>query len=312
MTAANDELYSLLVPLEPGAADPSAGLRGRGGPLRAVAADEAAPAWFEAVISWNGRQVPVMSFEELAGLARLEPGGRTGRHPECHWRPARRRLLWRAHRRLPTAGAGESVKSSSPPPGRPERERAGDLPIGMISDYPLIPDLEVIEDLIGEALGLARNPSRRTASAATAHPVGRGTAGNLFRYRSARAHPASGPSALKELERRAIITPNPTAVEPGPDGHGGGQEVQDPCESRWTARTAGPCEGPPRDLENVRQQRELLAQAGQIDFIAISWRSSWRSVLVAMVVPISRSIASMTARALSLGTWMLTRASYSE
>ena len=37
-----------------------------------------------------------------------------------------------------------------------------------------------------------------------------------------------------------------------------------------------------------------------------SWRRSWRSVLVAIVMPMSRSIASTTARALSFGTLMLT------
>ena len=69
MTAAHDELYSLLVPLnQERLIVPRACVAEvvRYAPLHA---DEPVPHWFRGHVAWNGRRVPVISFEELAGRA---------------------------------------------------------------------------------------------------------------------------------------------------------------------------------------------------------------------------------------------------
>ena len=78
MTAANDELYSLLVPLNQERLILPRACVAEVVRYAPLPVDEAAPAWFKGAIAWNGRQVPVISFEELAGLASAEPGGRPG------------------------------------------------------------------------------------------------------------------------------------------------------------------------------------------------------------------------------------------
>jgi len=154
MTAANDELYSLLVPLnQERLILPRACVAEvvRYAPLQR---DEMAAPWFKGIISWNGRQVPVISFEELAGLTPAEPGGRT-----------RVAILNAIGGRLAggffgvlTEGFPQLVRVNREviqPAARQAWPENGPVlcQIRMINEYPLIPDLEVIEDLIGEALG---------------------------------------------------------------------------------------------------------------------------------------------------------------
>ncbi len=153
MTSANDELYSLLVPLnQERLIVPRACVAEvvRYAPLHG---DEAVPHWFRGQISWNGRRVPVISFEELAGLTPVEPGGRT-----------RVAILSAIGGRLSTGYFGV-LTEGFPQLVRVNREVVqpaarqawpGNGPvicqIRMINEYPLIPDLEAIEDLIEEAL----------------------------------------------------------------------------------------------------------------------------------------------------------------
>ena len=154
MTAANDELYSLLVPLnQERLILPRACVAEvvRYAPLQS---DETSAPWFKGIISWNGRQVPVISFEELAGLSPAEPGGRT-----------RVAILNAIGGRLAggffgvlTEGFPQLVRVNREviqPAARQAWPENGPVlcQIRMINEYPLIPDLEVIEDLIGEALG---------------------------------------------------------------------------------------------------------------------------------------------------------------
>jgi len=116
-------------------------------------ADRGRAHWFRGHVAWNGRRVPVISFEELAGLTPAEPGGRT-----------RVAILSAIGGRLsagffgvltegfPAAGAGEPGSGGSPLPVRPGRERAGDLPDPDDQRVPADPDLEAIEDLIEDAV----------------------------------------------------------------------------------------------------------------------------------------------------------------
>ena len=129
MTTANDELYSLLVPLnQERLILPRACVAEvvRYAPLQA---EETAPAWFRGHIAWNGRQVPVISFEELAGLTPAEPGGRTRvAILNSHRRPARGRLLRRTDRGVSAARADESRGDAARRPAVLAGERPGDLP----------------------------------------------------------------------------------------------------------------------------------------------------------------------------------------
>ncbi len=154
MTGAHDELYSLLVPLNQERLIVPRACVAEVVRYAPLPTDEAAPPWFKGVISWNGRLVPVISFEELAGLATAEPGGRT-----------RVAILNAIGGRLAggffdvlTEGFPQLVRVNRDvmqPAARQAWPENGPVicQIRMINEYPLIPDLEVIEDLIEEALG---------------------------------------------------------------------------------------------------------------------------------------------------------------
>ena len=76
MSSANDEIYSLLVPLnQKRLILPRACVSEviRYAPLQA--SDAAHPDWLRGMISWNGKHIPVISFEELAGLTPGAIGG---------------------------------------------------------------------------------------------------------------------------------------------------------------------------------------------------------------------------------------------
>ena len=153
MNAANDELYSLLVPLnQERLIVPRVCVAEvvRYAPLQA---DEAVPHWFRGYIAWNGRRVPVISFEDLAGLTSVEPGGRT-----------RVAILSAISGRLSagffgvlTEGFPQLVRVNREvvqPAARQAWPENGPVicQIRMINEYPLIPDLEAIEDLIEDAV----------------------------------------------------------------------------------------------------------------------------------------------------------------
>ncbi|MEZ5564820.1 MAG: chemotaxis protein CheW [Gammaproteobacteria bacterium] len=153
MSAAQDELYSLLVPLnQERLILPRACVAEvvRFAPLQIP---DQAPPWFRGLLPWNGRQVPVISFEELAGLTPADPGGRT-----------RVAILNAIGGRLSTGffgllteGFPQLVRVNRhvlQPAVRQSWPENGPVicQIRMINEYPLIPDLEVIEDLIEAAL----------------------------------------------------------------------------------------------------------------------------------------------------------------
>ncbi len=152
MIVAGDELYSLLMPLnQERLILPRACVAEvvRYAPLDG---DVAAPPWFRGHIAWNGRRVPVISFEELAGFTPAEPGGRT-----------RVAVITAIGGRLGagcfgilTEGFPQLVRVNREvlqPAARQAWPDAGPVicQIRMINEYPLIPDLEVIEGFIADA-----------------------------------------------------------------------------------------------------------------------------------------------------------------
>ena len=148
MTDAMEELYSLLIPLHqarlivPRAC--VAEVVGYSTPMPA----EDAPPWYVGLLAWNGRQLPVLSFEAAAGQSLPERGGRT-RVVVFHatagqLQPPFFGLLTQGFPQLVRVNAG--VLSADPEPF-PE-----DGPVicrvRMASEAPLVPDLECLERML--------------------------------------------------------------------------------------------------------------------------------------------------------------------
>jgi chemosensory pili system protein ChpC len=119
--------------------------------IRYAAPDKpaSAPAWFRGLVSWNTLRVPVVCFEELCGREAAEPGGRT-----------RIAILNAISGRLDNGyygilcqGFPQLVRVNRDVMKPDERQVwPADGPvvcqIRMINEYPLIPDLERIEQMV--------------------------------------------------------------------------------------------------------------------------------------------------------------------
>lgn len=154
MTSANDEIYSLLVPLnQKRLIMPRACVAEviRYAPLQET--DAVHPDWLRGMINWNGKHIPVISFEELAGLTPGVVGGRT-----------RVAIIASITGRLSTGHFGvlaegfpQMVRVNreviQPAAGYPWPEQGPVIcQIRMINEYPLIPDIEAIEDMLEDAM----------------------------------------------------------------------------------------------------------------------------------------------------------------
>jgi chemosensory pili system protein ChpC len=153
MAGADDELYSLLVPLREGRLLlPRSCVAEvvRYHPLQPI---PRAPGWLRGLLPWNERRIPVVSFEELLGQSPGEPGGRT-----------RIAVIQGITGRLP-AGAFGLLTEGFPQLVRVNRQVMEPVErhpwpdpgpvicqIRMINEHPLIPDIEGIEGLIAAAL----------------------------------------------------------------------------------------------------------------------------------------------------------------
>jgi len=153
MNAIADELYCLLVPL---------GQERLIVPRSCVAevvtwqepeAVDNAPPWYLGNLSWNGRMVPVVSFEAACGQVMPPPGGRT-RIVMCM---ALAGKLTCGYYGIVTQGfpqlvrvSGDIVKSD---PNQPYFDRQPVLAqVRMINETPWIPDFEQIEHLLSEEM----------------------------------------------------------------------------------------------------------------------------------------------------------------
>lgn len=111
------------------------------------------PQWLRGMVNWEGRMVPVVSFEELAGFTPADPGGRT-----------RVVILNSLTGHLPsgcfgllTEGFPQLVRINREvlqPDTRHAWPDSGPVicQIRMINEYPLIPDLEAVEAMLLGAL----------------------------------------------------------------------------------------------------------------------------------------------------------------
>lgn len=153
MAAADDELYSLLVPLREGRLLlPRSCVAEvvRYHPPQPVAR---APGWLRGLLNWNDRRIPVASFEELLGQSPGDPGGRT-----------RIAVIQGITGRL-AAGAFGVLTEGFPQLVRVNRQVMEPVDrhpwpdpgpvicqIRMINEHPMIPDIEGLEALIAAAL----------------------------------------------------------------------------------------------------------------------------------------------------------------
>ena len=109
--------------------------------------------WMRGFVSWNQLQVPVINFEALAGLQGAIPGGRT------------RIAIFQCLTDALDVGFFGIITEGFPQLVRVNREvmepqNDQEWPddstvicqIRMINEYPLIPDLERVEHLIGEEI----------------------------------------------------------------------------------------------------------------------------------------------------------------
>lgn len=114
------------------------------------------PDWLRGRFSWNGRELPLISFEGLAGLPAIAPGGRT------------RVVVFHALAGVLDTGAFGILSEGFPQLVRVNRQvmqpdtrhawpEDGPIicQIRMINEYPLIPDLERLETLIAGHLASA-------------------------------------------------------------------------------------------------------------------------------------------------------------
>ena len=112
-----------------------------------------APAWFRGFVPWTTLRVPVLSFEELCGRHAGEPGGRT----RIAIFNAVSGRLDTGYYGVLTEGFPQLVRVNREVMRLDERQAwPADGPvvcqIRMINEYPLIPDLERIEDLLHDCL----------------------------------------------------------------------------------------------------------------------------------------------------------------
>ncbi|HEX7081747.1 MAG TPA: chemotaxis protein CheW [Gammaproteobacteria bacterium] len=164
MSAEHRELYSLLIPLEQErllvprmcVAEVIAFVE-----TKSVIGDDV-PAWYLGTIDWNGRQLPIVSFDG----ARVDDasGKRRGRSRIVVFHALTGRLkggyygiltqgfpqLVRVNRDVLTLDTERPI-----PPGHPAICR-----VRMIHEYPLIPDVERLEEMVA---GVARSKAAATA-----------------------------------------------------------------------------------------------------------------------------------------------------
>jgi chemosensory pili system protein ChpC len=153
MQSTVEELYSLLVPLHHGRLIVPRSCISE--VIRYSPPDEEydGPAWFRGYVSWNDQRIPVVRIEDLCGLEPAEPGGRT------------RLAIFSCLSDVIPGGAFGLLTEGFPQLVRINREVMevhdenawpdnGPIicQIRMINEYPLIPDLERLEEMIGECV----------------------------------------------------------------------------------------------------------------------------------------------------------------
>jgi chemosensory pili system protein ChpC len=159
MSATATEVYSLLIPLSE-----SRLLVPRACVAEVIAYQlptpmENAPAWYRGSINWNGRSVPLVSFEGACGLAVPPPSGRA----RIVVFLALGGQLEGGCQAIISQGFPQLVRVSEavvrPDHSRTLSERAPVLcQVRMLNETPLVPDLERLEAMIAEETNVRAEP----------------------------------------------------------------------------------------------------------------------------------------------------------
>jgi len=157
MQQPTDELYSLLIPLHEARLILPRVCVAEVVRHAGLEQPDGAPEWLRGMVPWNGQDVPVISFEQLAGLSAAPPGGRT-----------RIAIIHAVSDKL-RAGCFGILSEGFPQLVRVNREviHAHDsqpwpadgpvlCQVRMINEYPLIPDLEQVEGLLEQVPAACR------------------------------------------------------------------------------------------------------------------------------------------------------------
>ncbi|MEM8984246.1 MAG: chemotaxis protein CheW [Pseudomonadota bacterium] len=154
--ASIEELYSLLVPLSnERLIVPRACVAEVVRFSRPESPPTDTPEWLLGEFPWNGRELPLVSFEGLAGESIPAPSGRT----RVIVFNAIGGVLRQRYFGMLTQGFPQLVRVNREVLRLEESETFTDeqpvvCKVRMINEYPLIPDLELIERRIGEATAL--------------------------------------------------------------------------------------------------------------------------------------------------------------
>jgi chemosensory pili system protein ChpC len=151
MSELREELYSLLVPLTGERLIVPRACVAEVIGFQTPAEMTNAPPWYAGLISWNGRSVPVVSFEGALGLSMPQTSGRT-RIVVFH---AATGKLQSGHFGVLTQGFPQLVRVNAEviraDPSRTFPERSPVIcQVRMVNETPLIPDLDRLEQMIAE------------------------------------------------------------------------------------------------------------------------------------------------------------------
>jgi chemosensory pili system protein ChpC len=150
------EIYSLLIPLADGRLIVPRSCIAEVVGFQTPAEMSGAPPWYLGLVTWNGRQIPLVSFEGTCGQAMPPPSGRS-RIVIFH---ALGSELDGGYFGVMSQGFPQLVRVSSdvvrPDSTRAFAERAPILcQIRMINETPLVPDLERLERMIAEETSIS-------------------------------------------------------------------------------------------------------------------------------------------------------------
>ena len=148
------ELYSLLIPLSDGRLIVPRACVAEVAGLPVSSEMTGAPPWYIGTVPWNGNPVPLVSFEGVCGRAMPTSSGRTRM---VVFAGLGTRL---AHFAILSQGFPQLVRVSSDVirPGSatfPERSPVI-CQVRMANEYPLVPDLERLEEMIADETHVAR------------------------------------------------------------------------------------------------------------------------------------------------------------
>ena len=145
MSELRDELYSLLVPLAGERLIVPRACVAEVISYQAPAEMTNAPPWYAGLVSWNGRSVPIVSFEGAFGQALPTISSRT-RIVIFH---ATGGKLQSGFFGMLTQGFPQLVIRPDPSRSFPERSPVI-CQVRMVNETPLIPDLQRLEQMIAE------------------------------------------------------------------------------------------------------------------------------------------------------------------